>query len=190
MPLEQFILAFGGLVLAVLVAALIGGQIGRLVRRRLDTRASASTVGRLGSPLGPSSPAVTTTSAAAVGRLGPPLAGPVSAAQPSGLVAPAVPVTLIAPAQPAGPQDQVAAGPFPGVVGSRLFANTPPPVISIPTSSMSPAARDRAALGVAPPPVPIGARAAAPDAAPAAWAWPPRVSRRPSPWWRSPPPGR
>jgi hypothetical protein len=44
--------------------------------------------------------------------------------------------------------------PFPGVVGTRRLANEPPPIISIPTSSMSPAARDRARQSGAPPPGP------------------------------------
>ena len=51
MPLEPSLPAIGGLVLAVLVAALVGGRIGRLLRERLARRASAASVARLGNPL-------------------------------------------------------------------------------------------------------------------------------------------
>ena len=178
MPLEQSILAIGGLVLAVLVAAVVGGQIGRLVRRRLDTRGSSTTVARLGSPLPVESDRAALeaqASAAALARLGdplrPPASLPVTPAAPPPAPAPLVPppatphgipATIAASAAMASPDP---AGPdlFPGVLGRRYAAGGSPPVFSIPTSSMSPAARDRAAQLA----VPAAAAVAAPRRGPA-----------------------
>ena len=160
MPLEQSILAIGGLVLAVLVAAVVGGQIGRLVRRRLDTRGSSTTLARLGSPLPVESDRAALeaqASAAALARLGDPLRPPASppvtpdAPPPAPVpVAPppatphGIPATIAATAAMASP-DPTGPDLFPGVLGRRYAPGGSQPVFSIPTSSMSPAARDRAA---------------------------------------------
>jgi outer membrane biosynthesis protein TonB len=88
--------------------------------------------------------------AAAVARLGDPLSRRVPAPMPVN------PIVTGRPGDPAG-------GPFPNVIGGRL-AHMPPPVVSIPRSSMSPAARDVARPPGAPiqdpflPPAPLRPR--------------------------------
>src|SRR6478609_3607975 len=124
MPLEQLILAIGGLVLAVLVAALVGGQIGRLVRRRLDTRESPTTVARLGTPLPAEANRAALeaqASAAALARLGDPLprpAAPMAPAPAPAAPTSAIPLTTISAAGALGSPDATS-GPFPGVLGRR-----------------------------------------------------------------------
>jgi outer membrane biosynthesis protein TonB len=91
--------------------------------------------------------------AAAVARLGDPLAARQATAPPS----PGA-VTPIAGGRPSDPSPN---GPFPNVIGGRI-AHLPPPVVSISTNPLSPAARDlarqRPDSGIpepVPPPAPI-----------------------------------
>jgi len=137
MPVELVILAVVGLVVAVVAAAVLGGQIGRLVRRRLDAR--------LPWPVGRTRE---------VGK--PATRASVASGSPIPFVAPpAPPVAVAIPDVPAMSSPAIALESFPGVAGSRRIAHIPPAVFSIPTSSMSPAARDRArrlaALAASPP---------------------------------------
>src|SRR5262245_30878353 len=106
MPLEQLVLAILGLGLAVLVAAAVGGRIGRLIRRRMDTRGSSAAIARLGTPRPlptrdtPAGQLDPVASAAAVARLGSPLPPPGTTAQPIGQPPPrpVVPAATIAAA--------------------------------------------------------------------------------------------
>ncbi len=131
MPVEAFLLAIGGLVLAAVTAVAVRGPFRRPVdRSNGDLPAASAERQRRDTPV----------------PQGPPSVVPVR--------------STFGHADAASDRD-----PFPGVGGRRL-GQLPPPIVTIPTSALSPAARDRAKRQLAVPAVPVDPPAAAPAGSP------------------------